>query len=175
MRNAIFGLLAAVALVGCGNSGGGDKSAGSGAPGSDKAGGGDGLVAVELNPLPLKIKVPPGGLGAMDMSMGEAKSVTVDIGGGASLNISEADKDFAAVKKQYQGDTILFPFKKWAKEGADLAILEFSNEGKTGYIGFVQKTVGGKKYLCKTTGLDGVPSADVAEKNLKTCDSLAAK
>lgn len=173
MRTLTVCFVAVVALVGCGNSGGeaSGKPAGSGTPAS-AGGGGD---WVELKPLPLKIKAASGGMGAMDMSIGEKKSVTVDIGDGASLNVSEADGDLAAIKKQYQGDTILFPFKKFAKEGADSAIVQFENNGKTGYIGFVIKDVGGKKYVCKTTGLDGVASVEVAEKHMKSCDTLAAK
>lgn len=174
MNKVAFGLVAVVALVGCGNSGGGSGAPAGAGSAAGNAGGGDKLVAVELKPLPLKVQVPPGGMGAMDMSLGEAKSVTVDIGGGASLNVSEADKDFAGVKKSYQGDTVLFPFKRWAKEAPNMAILEFVNEGKSGYIGFTFKEIGGKKYVCKTTGLEGVASAEVAEKHLKTCDTLAA-
>jgi hypothetical protein len=173
MRTLTFGLVAMVAMVGCGNSGGGDASGKPAGSGAAAAGGGD--TWVELNPLPLKIKAAPGGLGAMDMSLGEKKSVTVDIGGGASLNVQEAEGDLAALKKQYQGDTILFPFKAFAKEGADMAIVQFENEGKKGFIGFTLKTIGGKKYVCKTTGLEGVPSVEVAEKHLKSCDTLAAK
>lgn len=175
MNKVAFGLVAvAAALWGCGDGGGGSGAPAGAGSAAGNAGGGDKLVAVELKPLPLKVQVPPGGMGAMDMSIGEVKSVTVDIGGGASLNVSEADKDFAGIKKSYQGDTVLFPFKKWAKEGPSMAILEFTNEGKSGFIGFTLKEVGGKKYVCKTTGLEGVPSADVAEKHLKTCDTLAA-
>jgi hypothetical protein len=174
MNKLAFGLVAMVTVVGCGNGGGGSGSP-AGGTAAGNAGGGDKLVAVDLKPLPLQIKVAPGGLGAMDMSMGEAKSVTVDIGGGASLNVSQADKDFAALKKSYQGDTVLFPFKKWAKEAPTTAILEFTNDGKSGFIGFTLKEIGGKKYVCKTTGLEGVPSVDVAEKHLETCNTLAAK
>jgi len=135
----------------------------------------DGLVEVDLKPLALKIKVPSGGLGAMDMSIGDKKSVTVDIGDGASLNISEEPGDFASVKKTYKADTILFPFKKWVREEGNLAIEQFENEGKAGYIGLMLKEVGGKKYLCKTTGLEGVASEELAARHLKVCDSLAAK
>lgn len=134
----------------------------------------DGLVDVDLKPLPLKIRVPGGGMGAMDMSMGDKKAVTVDIGDGASLNIAEADGDFASVKKSYKGDTVLFPFKKWVREEGNLAIEQFESDGKVGYIGLAFKEIGGKKYVCKTTGLQGVPSEDVASKHLKLCDNLAS-
>lgn len=176
MYKLTFGLVA-VLLAGCGSSGGdaGSKPAGSGAPSGGAASGNGSTAVVELTPLPLKITVAKGGMGAMDMSIGDSKSVTVDIGGGASLNVSEGDKDFAAVKKSYEGDTILFPFKKWAKQDATMAIAQFENSGKTGFIGMTMKDVGGKKYVCKTTGLDGVASAELAEKHLKTCDTLAAK
>jgi len=182
MRNII--IFAAIALVvGC--SKGGEETAakptGTGAA-ADKAAApaakaeakGD-LAEIDLTPLPLKIKAPPGGKGAMDMSRDDKKSVTVDIGGGTSLNISETQDDFAAVKKKQEGDKMLFPFKKWAKEDASLAIVQFENAGKTGYVGFSMKEIGGKKYVCKTTGMDGVASAEIAETHLKSCDTLTAK
>lgn len=164
-------------IAACQSSSGGDSakpagSTGSAAPAAEAKGDG---VDVELTPLPLKIKVPAGGMGAMDMSMGDKKSVTVDIGGGASLNIQETTDDFATIKKSYQGDTVLFPFKKWEKEEAALAILQFENNGKAGYIGFALKDIGGKKYRCQTTGMDGKPSAADAEKDLKSCNSIVAK
>jgi hypothetical protein len=133
------------------------------------------LAEVSLSPLPLQIKVKPGGMGAMDMSAADKKSVTVDIGGGTSLNIQPADEKFDAVKKGYEKDTMLFPFKKWEKESNNLAILQFENEGKKGYIGMMQVDVGGKGYVCKTTGLDGVPSVEIAEKNLQSCKTLSSK
>ena len=121
------------------------------------------------------IEVPPGGMGAMDMSMGDNKSVTVDIGGGASLNVSEEAKSFAEVKKTFQNDSVLFPFKKWSKEEGNTAIVQFENEGKTGFIGLSYMEIGGKKYLCKTTGLEGVATADLAAKHLGFCGKIAAK
>lgn len=144
-------------------------------PGNQAKDSKDGLVSVALDPLPLKIKVAPGGLGAMDMSMGDKKSVTVDIGDGASLNISEETKDLAAVKKSYQGDTVLFPFKKWVKQEGNLAIEQFDNSGKAGFLGFMMIEIGGKKYQCKTTGLEGVPSMEAASKNLEACGRVTAK
>ncbi len=184
MRNLV--IFAAIALVvGC--SKGGEESAakpagtgaaadkGAAAPGAKADAKGD-TADVELKPLPLKIKAPPGGMGAMDMSLDDQhQSSTVDIGGGASLNVSETKDDFAAVKKTYQNDTVLFPFKKWAKEDGNLAIAQFENNGKTGFVGVAYKEVGGKKYVCKTTGMDGVASAEIAEKNLKVCDTISAK
>lgn len=133
------------------------------------------LVTVDLAPLPLQAAVAPGGMGAMDMSMDDRKSVTLDIGDGKSLNISEVQEDFAAVKKSYENDTIMFPFKKWVKEEKDLAIAQFDNSGKTGYVGFSLKQIGGKNYVCKTTGLDGVASPEEAESQLAQCSSLRAK
>jgi hypothetical protein len=183
MRTLVV-VMALLAVAGCNSNKGEDaaKPVGSGAAGKGAAeapkGGeakGD-LVEVELTPLPLKIKVPPGGMGAMDMSLDDQhKSATVDIGGGESLNVNETKDDFAAVKKSYEVDTALFPFKKWAKQGTNMGVVQFENAGKTGYIGIVMKDIGGKKYVCKTTGMNGVASADVAEKNLKSCDTLAAK
>jgi hypothetical protein len=136
---------------------------------------GNARVSVDLTPLPLQAKVAPGGTGAMDMSMDDRKSVTLDIGGGKSLNVSETGDDFATVKQSYENDKIMFPFKKWAKEEASLAIVQFDNEGKTGFIGFTLKQIGGKSYVCKTTGLDGVASAEEAATQLQICDSLSAK
>ena len=145
MRNLV--IFAAIALVvGC-SKGGEDstaKPAGTGAA-ADKGGAAPGAKAdakggdtaeVELKPLPLKIKAPPGGMGAMDMSLDDQhQSSTVDIGGGASLNVSETKDDFGAIKKTYQNDTVLFPFKKWAKEDGIMAIAQFENNGKTGFVG----------------------------------------
>jgi hypothetical protein len=137
-----------------------------------------GLVEVALDPLPLKIKVPAGGIGTMDMSIGDAKSVTVDIGGAGgagSLNISDEPDDLAGVKKSYEGDTVLFPFKAWAKTDGNLAIEQWDNDGKTAYLGFKLVSVAGKSYLCKTTGVEGLASVDDAAKNLKVCDTIVAK
>lgn len=172
----------AVLLVASGCCKGGDESApsSSASAGDTPAaavpakGAADGLVDVDLKPLALKIKVPGGGMGAMDMSMGDKKSVTVDVGDGASLNIAEADGDFASVKKSYKGDTIMFPFKKWVREEANLAIELFESDGKPGYIGLAFKEIGGKKYVCKTTGLAGVATEELAASQLKFCDKLVA-
>jgi hypothetical protein len=131
--------------------------------------------ALEHDPLPLKIKVKPGGMGKIDMSIGDQKSVTVDIGDGASLNVTPEPKKLAAVKKSYASDTMLFPFKKWEKEEGNSAVLQFSSDGKKGYIGFSLVDVAGKSYLCKTTGLEGVASVELAERHLQTCKTLRAK
>lgn len=181
MKSMTFVVAVAVVLTGCGR---GDADKG---PSSDTRSASQSpasvpakeaksaLVSVALDPLPLKITVAPGGLGAMDMSMGDKKSVTVDIGDGASLNISEESKDLAALKKSYQDDTVLFPFKKWVKQEGNLAIEQFDSSGKAGYLGFVLIEIGGKKYQCKTTGLEGVASAEAAAKNLEACGRVAAK
>ena len=139
------------------------------APGAEE------LAKVSLAPLPLEIEVKAGGMGAMDMSLDDKKSVTVDIGDGASLNVSPEDKKLAQVKKGYQNDTVLFPFKKWEKESGDTAVLQFASEGNKGYIGLSLVEVSGKSYLCKTTGLDGVASVELAEKHLAACKTLRAK
>lgn len=135
------------------------------------------MTDVDLKPIPLTIHVPKGGMGAMDMSLGDKKSMTVDIGDGVSLNVQEmAEKDFNHLKATFKGDKILFPFKKFAKEEASSFIVEFEGEGKKiGYVGVSMKEIAGKKYVCKTTGLDGVKTAELAEKQLKTCDTLKAK
>ena len=170
-----------VFAVGCGKESGDDAKAGDPGKGTSAAAvenapaAAAGAARVDLKPLPLTIEVPPGGMGAMDMSMGDNKSVTVDIGGGASLNVSEEARSFADVKKTFQNDTILFPFKKWAKEEASTAIVQFENEGKVGFIGLSYKELGGKKYMCKTTGLAGVATAELAAQHLAFCDKIAAK
>ncbi|MFO0567540.1 MAG: hypothetical protein U0263_17915 [Polyangiaceae bacterium] len=151
------------------------QASANGAPAAAAAQGGGDLAEVALDPLPLKIKVKAGGMGAMDMSLDEKKSVTVDIGDGASLNVTAEDKKLAQVKKSYEGDTVLFPFKKWEKQDGNTAVLQFASDGKKGYIGFSLVEVGGKSYLCKTTGLDGVASVEIAEKHLASCKTLTAK
>ena len=136
----------------------------------------DDLTEVDLKPAPLSIRVPQGGMGTMDMSMGDKKSVTIDIGSG-SLNIQEmVEKDVAELKHGFKVDKVLFPFKRFVKEEGNKFIVEIEPEAKTlGYIGVNVKEIGGKKWICKTTGLQGVKSADAAEKNLAFCDSLKAK
>lgn len=179
MRHLIWFPVLALA-VGCSISGKkGDKeqaasSGGAATPAATAAGAGE-LAKVSLAPLPLEIQVKAGGMGAMDMSLDDKKSVTVDIGDGASLNISPEDRKLAQVKKSYAGDTVLFPFKKWEKEEGNTAVLQFASDGKKGYIGFTLVEVGGKSYLCKTTGLDGVASVELAEKHLQACKTLSAK
>ena len=133
---------------------------------------------VELAPLPLTVKMPSEEMAlAMDMSMGDHKSVSVSYDAiGAGLNVSEpSQKSFAEVKKEYKGDTILFPFKRWVRENDTSAVEEFTSDGKSGYMGLSWREVGGKKYLCKSNGLSGLKSAEDAEKAIKTCETLAAK
>ena len=71
--------------------------------------------------------------------------------------------------------TILFPFKRWVRESDTSAVEEFTNEGKSGFMGLSWRDVGGKKYLCKSNGLSGLKTAEDAEKAIKTCETLAAK
>ncbi len=133
---------------------------------------------VDLAPLALTLKMPSDEMAmAMDMSLGELKSVSVSYDAiGAGLNVSQPiQKSFAEVKKEYKGDTVLFPFKRWVREGDTSAVEEFTNEGKSGFIGLSWQTVGGKPYLCKSNGLSGLKSAEDAEKAIKTCETLAAK
>ncbi len=178
MRQLIwFPLMAFV--VGCNIGGKAEKSraaSGAGSAGPATAGTAAADTAeVALTPLPLVIKVKSGGMGAMDMTMGDKQSVTVDIGDGASINISSEDRDLSAIKKSYQDDTALFPFKKWEKEQGNLAILNFESDGKRGYQGFSLLSIGGKSYLCKTTGLDGQPSVEVVSQHLEACKNVRAK
>lgn len=133
---------------------------------------------VDLAPLPLTVKMPSDEMAmAMDMSLGENKSVSVSYDAiGAGLNVSEPlQKSFAEVKKEYKGDTVMFPFKRWVREGDTSAVEEFTNEGKSGFIGLAWRTVGSKTYLCKSNGLSGLKSAEDAEKAIKTCETLAGK
>jgi hypothetical protein len=177
MHKISWFVLAAL-VVGCSKSGdAGSQPAGSSAPaatGAAPAAAG-GLVDVDLAPLPLKIKVAAGGNGTMDKSRGAEKSVLVDIGGGASVNVNEESRDLAALKKSYEADKALYPFKKWVKEDGNRAIEEFEVDGKTGFRGFVLVDIGGKKYTCKTTGMNGAKSAEIAEQQLAACDKLSAK
>lgn len=179
MRHVVWFPVLALA-IGCsigGKKGEQEKAAassGAATPAAAAAGASD-LAKVSLAPLPLEIQVKAGGMGAMDMSLDDKKSVTVDIGDGASLNISPEERKLAQVKKSYAGDTVLFPFKKWEKEEGNTAVLQFESDGKKGYIGFSLVEVGGKSYLCKTTGLDGVASVELAEKHLAACKTLSAK
>lgn len=133
---------------------------------------------VDLAPLPLTVTMPADETAmTMDMSMGENKSVSVSYDAvSAGLNVSEPlEKSFAAVKKGYKGDTVLFPFKKWVKEGDASAVEEFSSDGKTGYMAIAWKQVGGKSYVCKSNGLSGLKTPEDADKVLSVCDTLAAK
>lgn len=134
--------------------------------------------SVDLAPLPLKLAMPADETAmTMDMSMGDNKSVSVSFDAvSAGINVSEPmQKSFAELKKEYKGDTVLFPFKKWVKEGDASAVEEFTNEGKTGYMAISWKQVAGKSYVCKSNGLSGLKSPDDAEKVLAVCDTLAAK
>ena len=168
-------LALALSLGACGNKPDGGAPAGSAsAQVAPKA---DGLVEVELAPLGLTIRVPPGGLGALDMTLDDmsGKTALVDIGGDQSLKIAEEKASFDALKKQAQTDTVIFPFKRFVKETPSSAIVEFANEGKTGYFGFALVTVGGKQVVCKTTGLAGMASTEAVEKALALCGTLAPR
>jgi antitoxin component of MazEF toxin-antitoxin module len=144
--------------------------------GISKSGPKSDMADVDLAPLPLTVSVPKNGMGAMDMSIGEDKSVTVDIGEGASLNIQPLPKGgLEELKKGYKADTILHPFKRFAKEDPNGFVVEFESDGKTGFVGVRSQDVSGAKYVCKTTGLDGVKSVEVAEQHLTACGRLKSK
>lgn len=183
LRSSVLVLVASALLfaTGCGKEAAANASddkpattkAGEAKPAADK--GGD-MVDVDLTPLPLTMRVPKGGMGAMDMTMGNDKSVTVDIGGGASLNVQPlAEGGLAAVKKTFQQDTILHPFKRFAKEDANGFVVEFEVDGKNGFVGVKVQDVAGTKYVCKTTGLDGVKTPELAEQHLASCGQLKGK
>ncbi len=98
-KSMVFVGIGAIALaIACGSddddsNGGGGGTAGSGASAGSKSttAKGGALTDVGLSPLPLTMRVPKGGMGAMNMTIGDRKSVTVDIGDG-SLNVQELPK-----------------------------------------------------------------------------------
>jgi hypothetical protein len=131
---------------------------------------------VSLAPLPLKLVMPASESAVtMDKTMGGKKSVGVsydEIFSG--INVSEpSEKSFDEVKKRVKADAV-FPFKRWVQESATSAVSEFTDSGKTGYVAWSWKEVGGKPYLCQSTGLSGVKTPEDAAKALKICDTLAA-
>jgi len=137
-----------------------------------------GAKKVDLKPLPLTITLPASEAAkTMDKTMDNRKSVAVSYDKlFAGLNIAEPmAKNFDEVKKGVKGDTILYPFKKFVKESATHAIAEVTAGGKTGYTAWAWKSVGGKSYLCQSTGMNGLRSVGDAETALKACDTLAAK
>lgn len=181
MRTLILSLGFALSLfaAGCGKEasadGAADKPSKATAGQPDKAAADD-SKKVDLTPLPLSMRVPKDSMGAMDMTIGDKKSVTVDIGGGTSLNVQELPKEgLDSLAKEFEKDTILHPFKRFAKKDDKGFVVEFSADGKSGFIGVAVQDVGGTKYVCKTTGLDGVKSVEEAEKNLAACAKLEAK
>ena len=133
---------------------------------------------VDLAPLPLTLDMPSDEMAmTMDMSIGQNKSVSVSFEAvDAGINVSQPmEKSFAEVKSGNKHDKILFPFKRWVKEGDASAVEEFTSDGKTGYLALAWKQAGGKSYLCKSNGLSGLKSAEDADKVLAVCDTLAAK
>jgi len=84
-------------------------------------------------------------MGAVDMSIGD----------GSSPNISEAHGDFASVEKTYKANTILFPSKKWVREEPNLAIEQFENDGKVGYIGIAFKESVARSTRARPQGCKG--------------------
>ena len=188
MKSLQIAVIAAGGLLvlACSKGSGGDTkplaaalgSAASSAAAPAAAAGGSAMKTVDLAPLPLTIKMPGSEAAmTMDKTMDNHKSVGVSYDAiNAGLNISEAqEKSFDAVKKQWKGDTVMFPFKKWVSETPTTAVEEFSESGKTGYVALSWKVVGGKSYLCQSAGLSGLKSPDDAAKIFAVCDSLAAK
>jgi hypothetical protein len=133
---------------------------------------------VDLAPLALTLDMPSDESAmTMDMTIGANKSVSVSFDAvNAGINVSQPiEKSFAEVKKGNKHDTVLFPFKRWVKEGDTTAVEEFTSEGKTGYLALAWKQVGGKSYLCKSNGLSGLKSPEDADKVLAVCDTLAGR
>jgi len=136
-----------------------------------------GTKDVALTPLPLKVVMPASEAAPiMDKSRDGTKSVAVSYDEVQSgLNVSEPrEKTFADVKKRVKSDAI-YPFKRWVQESATSGIEEFSYSGKTGYVAWMWKEVGGKPYVCQSTGMSGVATPEKAQKVLKICETLAAK
>lgn len=132
---------------------------------------------VSLDPLPLTVTLPAGESGTtMDKSMGGRKSVGVSYEAILSgINVSEpSEKGFDEVKARVKKD-VIYPFKRWAKETPTSGISEFSEEGKGGYLAWSWKVVGGKPYLCQSTGMSGLKNVEDADKVLALCDTLKAK
>ncbi len=131
---------------------------------------------VSLAPLPLEVVMPASEAAlTMDKTMDDHKSVGVSYDEiNAGLNVSEPrEKSFADVKKSIKGDTVMFPFKKWVKDEPTRAVAEFAVDGKTGYLAYAWKEIGGKPYLCQSSGLAGLKTPAEADKIFALCDSLA--
>ena len=155
----------------------GGSAAPASAGGSAKPAGGA-TKDVDLAPLALKLSLPSTEAGVtMDKTLDGRKSVGVSYDElSAGINVSEPrEKSFDEVKKSVKGDTVMFPFKKFAEETATTAIAEVSADSKTAYTAWAWKEVGGKPYLCQSAGLAGLKSVEDAKKVLKACDTLAAK
>jgi hypothetical protein len=130
---------------------------------------------VSLAPLPLHIQLPNDTMGAMDMSMDAHQSVTVDIGGGHSLNVSTEARPLAQIKTEIAADTVMFPFQAWETEEGNTAIYRFTSSSGPRFHGFTLLTINGASYLCKTTGLDGHPTRDAVAADLQRCGEIQAR
>lgn len=141
---------------------------------------GDETKVVDLAPLPLTFKMPKSETAVkMDMSVDATlKSVNVSYDAlFAGINVSvPSEKNFNEVKASAKADTMLQPFKRWVSESATNAVEEFKGLGdKPAFIAYTWKTVGGKNYVCRSTGPGGLRSADDAQKIFAVCDTLAGK
>ena len=172
----------ALLLLACSKSSGSVAAAattpGASASAAPSAAAGGGTKTVDLAPLPLSVKMPADEAAVtMDKTMDNHKSVGVSYDAiSAGLNVSEArEKSFDEVKKQWKGDKVMFPFKRWVSETPTTAVEEFSESGKTGYVALSWNVVAGKTYLCQSAGLSGLKSADDAAKVFAICNTLAAK
>ncbi|MFO0615445.1 MAG: hypothetical protein U0414_22825 [Polyangiaceae bacterium] len=168
-------------LAGCGDSGGGNKAP-SATPSSATASAAPKpaeLVDVDLAPIPLKLKAEKGANVGYKTPNDDFKMIRVDLPNGHGVAVEDisngAQNTFALQKEKREGDKALFPFKKWEKEAADRAILQFEKNGTTGYYGFVSKEIGGKRYVCATSGMSGRPTVAEVEQDFGICDTLAAK
>ena len=111
-------------------------------------------------------------------NLNKSVSVSYEAVSATGINVSEPSGEvaFDELKKENKGDKIMFPFKRWVKEGPTTAVEEFTNEAQApGFLAISWKQVGGKTYVCKSNGLSGLKNAEDADTVLKTCDTLAAK
>lgn len=133
---------------------------------------------VDLTPLPLKAALA----GASSKPLDDRQVVITNAELPEGINVSiPKEKTFDDVKKGIKAEKTIFTFSKMVEESATSAIAEVKAGGlmggaeKTAFVTFVWKEIGGKPYLCKSSGLDGLKSLDDAKRFVKACDAVTAK
>ncbi len=133
---------------------------------------------VDLAPLPLKAALA----GASSKPLDDRQVVITNAELPEGLNVSiPKEKTFDDVKKGIKAEKTLFTFMKWTDDSPTSVIAEvkagglFGGQEKTAYVTFAWKEIGGKPYLCKSSGLEGLKSVDDAKRFVKACDALSAK